>query len=202
MPISLPSAARTRVTQTLWRRLDAPGHDACSITTSITTSTIRSTTQHVISGCAVFRSSRKPSHLRYTVTCDAEWRTLNASVDGRIGAQDISTRITRSVRGVWKRDGIAQPMLDGCDDLDIAFTPATNTIALRRLALRTGESANVRAAWLNIEDDEFSVLEQTYRRISRDQYQYHSPRLDFRARLSVNTQGIVTNYPTLWTIER
>ncbi|MGV3710931.1 MAG: putative glycolipid-binding domain-containing protein [Gemmatimonas sp.] len=193
MPISRPSVADSRLSHILWRRIDTPGHDACTF--------LSSATQHVVSGCAVFRSSRKPSHLVYTVQCDASWRTMEAHVHGRIGKVEIDTRISRTARGIWKRDGRAQPLLDGCDDIDLAFTPATNTIALRRLALRVGNSASVRAAWLNIEDEEFSVLEQTYRRTSRDQYQYFSPRFDFRARLTVNAAGVVTNYPTLWKAE-
>lgn len=214
----------------LWRRVDAPGHDACAV--------MRMRDGWRISGVAVFLSGKQPARLSYDVHCDHDWITQNAFVEGFIGSTPYLAKIVRSARGRWKLNGVLQPQLDGCDDLDIAFTPATNTIALRRMlragiqavarsnirsmstskpagAMNTlldvsnmervpfsaGETAYVRAAWLNAEDNEFSVLEQTYRKISRDEYRYHAPRFDFRAKLTVNSHKIVTNYPGLWKAE-
>lgn len=180
-------------TTILWKRLDSPGHDACCLEGD-------STGWH-IHGVAAFRSKRRVAQLCYEVHCNTEWRTQSATVTGRIGGRVINARIQRSARGLWKLNGEHVPDLNGCDDVDLALTPATNTIAIRRLALRRGDSQHVRSAWFNVEDDECGVLEQSYTRLSRDTYQYEAPRFNFHAKLTVNTHGLVTHYPTLWKVE-
>ena len=36
--------------------------------------------------------------------------------------------------------------LDGCPDVDFGWTPATNTVPIRRLGLEVGETASITAA--------------------------------------------------------
>lgn len=186
----MPKMSRTKPTSILWQRIDTAGHDACCIQ--------QTAGGWCIEGMAVFQSNKKPARFVYQVICDDAWQTQRALIHGAVGDEELQADIVRSARGRWKLNGVPQPQLDGCDDLDIAFTPATNTIPIRKLSLRTADTAIVRAAWLNIEDNEFSVLEQSYTKVSRSEYAYHAPRFNFRAKLTVNASGIVTNYPKLW----
>ena len=51
-------------------------------------------------------------------------------------------------------------MESGCIDLDLSFSPATNLLAIRRLALPVNEIAEVRSAWLTFPDLDLEPLDQ------------------------------------------
>ena len=48
--------------------------------------------------------------------------------------------------GHWEVNGNAARRLRGCSDVDLGWTPATNTIPIRRLDLEVGDTANIGAA--------------------------------------------------------
>ena len=117
---------------------------------------------------------------------------------GCIGRRAVALRIRATTGGRWKINGVDQPAIRGCIDLDLGFTPATNLLPLRRLALRTGQEAQAPAAYLPFPKTELVVLPQRYKRLSRTEYDYESPAFGYRATLRVTPQGAVANYPGLF----
>ena len=89
----------------------------------------------------------------------------------------------------------------GCIDVDLSFTPATNTLPIRRLQLPIGKEAVVRAAWLRFPTFTLEPLEQTYRRVGTEIYQYETLAGKFVKKLTVNDAGFVTKYPRFWKVE-
>ena len=185
--------AKTSSTVVLWRRLDAPGHDACVISFGTDGVALR--------GCAVFREGRRVCRLDYEVLADALFRTRRARVTGIAGAAAVAldVRVGRGQR--WTANGVEQPQLAGCIDLDLAFTPATNLLPLRRLALKNGEEAQAPAAWLAFPAMKLKLLPQRYRRLSRSEYDYEAPTTGYRGTLRVSPAGVVQHYPELFTAE-
>ena len=111
----------------LWRRLDTPGHDACVVQ--------RSSRGWRLSGRAVFLLDHSPCQLSYEVDCDTDWHSRTAKVEGWIGGDQVKVSITTLPEDRWSLNGVEQPFVAGCIDVDLGFTPATNLIALRRLDL-------------------------------------------------------------------
>ena len=109
--------------------------------------------------------------------------------------------IARSPSGKWTVGGERATSLDGCDDIDLAFSPATNLLPLRRLDLPVGASAAVRAAWVRFPELTTEVLEQVYTRLSPERYLYESAGGSFRRELVVDPVGFVLDYPGLWRAE-
>jgi hypothetical protein len=177
----------------LWRRLDTPGHDACRL--EPTDDGWR------LDGAAAFRHEGVPARLAYHVACDAGWRTREGSVQGWVGTQPVDVRVQRSADGHWTLNGDAVPGLDGCVDLDLGFTPATNLLPLRRVALEIGQAASVPVAWLDVPAGTLGVLHQRYERRAGNAYWYEAPRFDYAALLTVGPLGFVTRYPGLWEAE-
>jgi hypothetical protein len=91
--------------------------------------------------------------------------------------------------------------MEGCFDLDLAFTPATNLFQLRRVALQVGQAADVPVAWLDAAAGLFDRLHQRYERRTAGEYWYEAPRFGYFALLQVNTVGFVKKYPDLWEEE-
>jgi hypothetical protein len=177
-----------------WRRLDNPGYDSCRF--------FHSEDGCRLSGAAVFREGRLACHIRYEVLADNSFRTRSASLQGYVGSKPVDLRLRAIRGGRWTVNGVEQPAIRGCIDLDLGFTPATNLLPLRRLALRTGQEAQAPAAYLPFPKTEPIILPQRYKRLSRNEYDYESPRHGYRATLRVTPLGAVADYPGVFEMLR
>jgi len=119
-------------------------------------------------------------------------------VRGWIGDRTVELSIERSAGGAWTLDGEEMPGLRDCMDLDFGFTPSTNLLQLRRLALDKGQGAGAPAAWLDVSTGTLEVLVQRYERRSETQYWYEAPRFNYAEMLEVDDVGFVRRYPSLW----
>jgi uncharacterized protein len=179
----------------LWRRLDRPGHDTATLNISAE--------RIALSGMAVFHEGA-PTALSYEVHCTPDGQTGEASVRGWRGREVIDLRLRRDGAGRWTLNDVVCPAVQGCIDLDLSFTPATNLLPLRRLALRRAQSAEVRSAWLEWPEVRLTPLVQRYARRSETEYEYEAdlPGGDpFRAILRVHPDGWVLDYGGLWQAE-
>ena len=177
----------------LWRRTDSPGHDSCGLWAL--------DDEWRLLGTAVFRLDDVPCHLNYTVECDASWNTRSAAIEGWIGKTPVQLFIQSSPDLRWKLNGSEHPDTRGLLDVDLGFTPATNLVQLRRLRLDIGQESDAPAAYLSFPELTLERLEQRYRRITSDQYDYRAPRFDYAAVLKASDLGFVTHYPGLWELE-
>jgi hypothetical protein len=186
----------------LWRRLDVPGHDAAWLSRAGANAGTGAGWR--IAGSAAFarEDDHRPCGLAYVVTCDDTWTTRGARISGWSGdeAVDISIQVTPDRR--WFMNGKEIVLVAGCVDLDLAFTPATNALAIRRLKLAVGGArVALTSAWLTFPALALEPLPQAYRRMSDRRYEYEAPTQDFSTELVVNDAGFVIEYPTLWTAE-
>lgn len=188
--------AATPGTSPLWRRLDLPGHDSAILTTTGSSSLLR--------GMAVFRDERGPTALKYDVRCDGRWITTEAHIQGWRAGLPIELIIRRDPTGRWVLSDSVANDVDGCLDLDLSFTPATNVLPLRRLGLSVGQRAEVRSAWLEWPEARLTPLVQRYHRQSAMEYEYEADLPDavpFTAALRVDSDGWVVDYAGLWRAE-
>ena len=175
----------------LWRRLDEPGHDACGLW--------RVANGWRLSGAAAFREAGLACQLRYEVLADRAWRTRRATVAGTAGRRVVDLRIAAGRQG-WRLNAVPRPSLAGCVDVDLGFTPATNLLAIRRLALEIGQRAEAPAAYLEFPRLRLLVLPQTYRRVSATRYAYESPAHGYAATLKVTPIGAIADYPGVFEL--
>src|SRR5207247_1457892 len=92
-----------------------------------------------------------------------------------------------------------RPDLQGCLDVDLGFTPATNTLPIRRLGLEPGGAAYIRAAWGLLPDLTVRAAAQRYDRLAERRYRYSSG--PFASTLDVDEHGLVLDYPGGWVRE-
>lgn len=177
----------------LWRRLDVPGHEACQFLPRQNGWTLR--------GSSVFLEGESVCELRYEMLTDLDFQTQEAVVSGRIGETAVDLRVCALGQGEWTVNGVEQPEIAGCVDLDLGFTPATNFLPVRRLALQVGEEAQAPAAYLAFPQLRFEVLPQRYKRLSATEYEYESPSVGYSGTLEFSAQGVVVLYPGLFVME-
>jgi hypothetical protein len=140
--------------------------------------------------------------LRYTILCDAEWRFRTATVAAESNGETHQHRIEHGGDGDWIVDGAARPDLAACSDIDIMGTPFTNTMPIRRLALPPEQPVALNVVYARIPDLDISMAAQDYTRRGAgdapDRFRYRSLGSDFTAELSVDKDGIVIDYGTIW----
>lgn len=188
-PGNLPSI----LDEILWRRLDAPGHDACRLE--------RNGTGWALEGTAVFAENALPAVLEYQVVVDSAWHTTSGHVHGWLGEQGIDLRVTRARDGNWMLNGAAVPGLEAHVDLDLGFTPATNLLQLRRVSVQEGEVVDLPVAWLDVASATLTSLPQRYERRTATSYWYDAPGVGYRGLLQVRASGFILRYPELWEAE-
>ena len=180
-------------TSILWRRLEAPGHDACRL--------VEHGDGWRVEGAAVFSVDGAVARLDYGVLCDPAWHARHGYVRGWIGERAIEFEIVRVAGEAWALGGREVEAVRGCVDVDFGFTPATNLVQLRRLALAVGQAGDAPAAWLDVSAGTFDRLPQRYERRSETTYWYEAPRFGYAALLEVDPTGFVRRYPGLWQVE-
>lgn len=148
-------------------------------------------------GLVVLPVDGEPTQISYQVEVDAGWRTRRADVT--IARQGGDRRITFAADGDagWTLDGGPAEALTGCVDVDLGFTPATNTLPIRRLGMDVGETRTLPVAWLVFPEVVIERNEQTYTRLAVDRWEYRSD--GFVAELAVDAGGYVLRYgDDLW----
>lgn len=173
-----------------WRRLDREGTDRATLA--------ETHTGHLLLGHARFGESGKAYQLHYSAEVDSHWRTVQARVDGLGPDGPIAMHIGVEPGGIWRLNGRVITDVLGSVDIDLAFTPATNLLSVRRLALSSGQSGEVIAAWLDFPRLRLEPLRQIYRLRPDGRYDYSCPELPFDSTLEVDSAGFVTAYPPLW----
>jgi hypothetical protein len=178
-----------------WRRLDVPGREEARVD--------RTRAGWRLTGELEVEEAGVAARLRYVVDCDPEWRTRSAMVEGEAGGGPFQFALAADGTGCWTRDGAPLPGLAGALDVDFGFTPATNTLPIRRLALAVGESAPVRSAWLRFPELRLEPLDQTYTREVEQSFRYRAlvDGEPFIARLVTDAFGRVLSYEGLWEAE-
>lgn len=146
-------------------------------------------------GVAVGARGGAPYGLTWRVETDRGWNTTGLWL---MNTDGVSLALAGDGAGNWRADTAEGPLLpefSGCIDVDIAATPFTNTLPIRRLGLKVGESARIRVLYLPVPALAPEVVEQRYTRLAPRRWLYEGLFRGFQAELEVDADGIVLDYP-------
>lgn len=148
-------------------------------------------------GMAVLTVEGRPMSIDYRVEIDRDWRTLGATIEVRSGVGRPRCFETITDDGRWRFDGVIDTDFDGCLDIDLGWTPATNLLPIRRHDLAIDESVDIETAWFQFPELTFVRASQRYTRVGEATWRYEAG--DFGRDLTVNRHGFVTAYgDDLW----
>jgi hypothetical protein len=130
-----------------------------------------------------------PYRAAYQLDARGDWitRRLRVDVPG-VGSLDLR----HDGAGHWE----GRPELDGALDCDLAYSPLTNLMPIRRHQLhqRAG-TVDLVMAWVSLPDLAVYRSEQRYEHLGPGRVRYSSG--DFVADLEVDGDGLVVTYPQL-----
>jgi len=178
------------VRSSLWQQIGGLGLEHCTLSQS-------ANGEWSFAGVVALAMNETPAHVTYTVTCDSAWRTRLVQVRQVLGDAEASFDAVVEAGERWRIAGQPEDAIQGCLDVDLGVSPATNTLPIRRLALAVGDSAEVTAAWVRFPALSVEPLWQRYTRLEERRYRYESAS-GFSAELVVDELGLVTQYAGGW----
>jgi uncharacterized protein len=98
--------------------------------------------------------------------------------------------------GRWgEMNGAHRPDLAGCTDVDLAVTPFTNSVPIRRLTLGVGDGADVTAAMVDVDTLGVVPVRQRYFRLALRRFEYTNLDSGYSTEFDVDEYGLVHDYP-------
>jgi hypothetical protein len=159
----------------------------------------RSESGWFLAGTVVGAADDKPMLARYRIECGANWETRSVDVTLSLAGSERALRLTVDSERRWFADGRELEALRGCIDVDLGVTPATNTLPIRRLGLKSGDSTTIEAAWVLFPGLDVVRATQGYTRSAESQYIYGGSQRSYV--LDVDDLGLVRNYDQFWVAE-
>ncbi|MEZ4522589.1 MAG: putative glycolipid-binding domain-containing protein [Thermomicrobiales bacterium] len=192
---------RIRRTNVIWEGLAWPGYEHLCLE--------EWTSGFTVDGLIIAVVGALPSRTWYRIELESDWtfRSLKLSHtvefsdfdDGPLDLDNPGIDLVRATDGMWDHDLEDQSIdLAGCTDIDIAVTPFTNTLPIRRLNLTAGESAEIDVVYISVPDLALSPARQRYTRTADTTYRFESLSSGFTAEITVDEHGLVMDYPNLF----
>jgi uncharacterized protein len=159
---------------------------------------LREGAEEIVTEAAVIATDEGCFAARFRILCDSAWRVRQ--VEASVVGDDRRVALTSDGAGRWRDNmGAPQPQLDGAIDVDLPITPFTNTLPIRRLNLRAGESADIRVVYIILPDFTITTDLQRYTCLEPlRRYRYESLDSDFVREIEVDGSGLVVTYPGLF----
>jgi hypothetical protein len=150
-----------------------------------------------------------PVVVHYAVALAADWSTRAVEIAMRSGIaepQKLTLSVAPEQRWQTERKPAPDPAtpsddleaLHGLIDVDLGFSPVTNTLPIRRLDPAIGQAVVVTAAWVRFPELTIEPLPQRYIRLAEQRYRYESAGGAFVAVIEVDDLGLVTTYDGGW----
>jgi hypothetical protein len=174
----------------LWRWLQGTGLERFEF--------LRAGDEWIFRGTILTLAHDAAAEARYEITCDRSFRTKAANVFFRDAAGERSLQIV-SEDGRWLENGAENQTVRGAIDIDLGWSPSTNTLPIRRLGLEIGQtSGEFIAAWVRFPELTLQPLPQEYLRLGDRKYRYSSRGGAFVAELLVDDHDLVLDYEGFW----
>jgi hypothetical protein len=140
----------------------------------------------------------EPYLVEYRLDAPSGWITRRLEVEASGAGWRRSLSLEHDGCGGWTADGEPVPDVDGALDCDLAFSPLTNLMPVRRSALheRPGHEDFV-MVWVSVPDLRLHASPQRYEHVRPGVVRYVALDGDFTAELELDDDGLVVRYPRL-----
>lgn len=183
-------SSRQTVSSGLWRWLQGTGLERFEL--------LRAADDWIFRGTILTLATGTAAEARYEIVCDRSFRTRQANVSVLDATGEHTLRIATE-NGQWRENGRENKTVNGALDIDLGWSPSTNTLPIKRLKLEIGQtSGEFMAAWVRFPDLTLQPLPQEYVRLADRQYCYSSRSGAFVANLLVDDDDLVLDYEGFW----
>lgn len=177
----------------IWQHLEAPGWEHVRVITDHPGWTVFDSILVREDGGQVLRGG-------YTLVVDKQWRTLELRfmLESAPGSMQ-GIHLLSEGEGRWTdADEQHIPELDGILDVDIQWSPLTNTLPLKRLDMQEESDHDIRVAYISLPQLALQVVDQHYHRPSASTIEFSAPGSPEKYLMDVDQDGYVSAYPELF----
>ncbi len=153
---------------------------------------------YALRGVVLARLEGEPAEVVYDIECDRHWQTRRVGIVQTCNSVVTALTLRVSEKQDWYNGNTLLPELGGLFDVDLAITPSTNLLPLKRQPVAVGGTLETRSAWVQFPSLDITPLTQTYTRTGEREYAYAAPSLDYKARLTFDADGVCESYGGLW----
>ena len=149
-------------------------------------------------GVIIGELGAEPYGVDYTIVCGPDWTVRQLDLGTTAG---MALSLTSDGKGSWRNhDGRPLPEFDGCIDVDLAGSPFTNTLPIRRLDWsRSSGPASLSVLFIPFDTFVPRREAQTYTALEGGRtFRNRSADGSFTADLTVDRDGLVRDYPSLF----
>ncbi len=193
-----------------WRRVDSTGIEHALLDDRsglYARGTVVGTDPVAYSGTYELLADQSWASMRLTVSVEGAGWLRSLKLERAAGRWHVTAGEQGALDAALMREGHPRAELPGIEDpgrlagaldVDLGYSPLTNTLPIRRLGLShaaTGTAQTVAVAWVLMPSLVVVPAKQTYAVVSPDTIRYSSG--EFAADLSIDGDGYVTHYPGL-----
>ncbi len=135
----------------------------------------------------------------YALDLDSVWNIQSGKIDYRFEGDNRQIIFHKDTSGNWIIGDMKISLFRECTSIDISLTPFTNTLAIKALDMEVNESKVITVIYFDILKEKITRKSQNYSRLSPTRYKFENIPNDFEAAIEVDNNGLVINYPGLFT---
>jgi uncharacterized protein len=174
----------------LWQWVQSPGLERFEFS--------RAGDEWIFRGTILTLAHDAPAEARYEIVCDRSFKTRHANISLLDSSGERALKIDAR-DGRWFENGRENQAVKGAVDIDLGWSPSTNTLPIKRLKLEIGQSTGeFVAAWVRFPELTLQPLPQEYLRLAERQYRYSSRGGAFVAKIIVDNEDLVMDYEGFW----
>ena len=182
--------AQKTLRRIVWRRiLDDHSFENCVVTSA--------PDGFGVAGRIIAAQDGAPLGVTYDIRCDHGWSARAVAIEQTSGDAARRLRLDRDGAG-WVVDGVPDARLDECAEPDLGLTPSTNALAIRRLKLEIGQTAEITCAWVKFPALSVEPSVQRYERLAAREFRYTNVASGFTAMVTVDALALPVSYERIW----
>lgn len=181
------------ITNFNWKGLDDPTFEHCTVIRSLGNILVRSKIEGPVNNVHTV--------VEYELQLTTSW--IVYSVEVNINSNDIqqSVKLMHNKAGEWTDASLrVVHELDSCIDIDISLTPFTNTLPVKRLCFKTGESREIKVLYIDLHSFEVRAAPQRYTYQGNNHFIFESLDTGYKNEITFTPDGFVRNYPGLFEL--
>ncbi|MEI2274537.1 putative glycolipid-binding domain-containing protein [Sphingobacterium sp. ML3W] len=159
---------------------------------------IQENDDHYVVASKIIGSYRKKIYsIYYQLIINKQWEIEEFLIDSEVNrTKNILTGKKTDIN--WEINHFDNPSFRGFQYIDISLTPFTNTLPINNLQLKIGDSKEIDIIYIDLINSDITPVRQRYTRTHLYEYLYENIVSDFTARIQVDENGLVLNYPGLF----
>ena len=135
--------------------------------------------------------------VQYVLRLNASWQVRQFLLFRDLDEPDLWLATDGTAR--WgEMNGAHRPDLDGCYDLDLACTPFTQMLPIRRLPLHVGHTADIIVASVDVETLQVEPEHHRYTRLDTHRWAFTHLTTGWSQEFDVDRYGLPLDYPALF----